>query len=163
MDFLKSIWARLYSFAVKYPLATIATPVIIVLASIAWEFGLPIQVGGIIGWLWGKKQAPTPDVVLIPPDGRKDDDGNVIQPGQPDEHGFVQPLVEVVIPAPHVFSDPDVVVVQHPTKGEVVLPLPKGVKNTDVQKIVEISPNVYQIANSDGGVDARRVLDDLSK
>ena len=161
MKFLKSLASKLYSYAVRYPLAAAATILIIVGSVFMIAAGRKVQIGGVLGWLWGKKRETAPDVRLLPPPDRKGPDGKLIDPGKSDEKGFVQVPVQVLIEDPGLFSDPNTIVLNHPDRGREVVDLPTGVKNEDIKQVVEISPKVYQVKNADTGVDAGSLLDEL--
>lgn len=148
---------------VRYPLATVATVFLVILAIILLTVGKRFQIGGILGMLWGKKSDTTPDLKVVPPPDRKDEKGETIQPGQSDDKGFVQVPVQVEIEEPWMFSDPNKITVVHPKRGKEVIELPTGVTNDDVKEIIEISPKTYQIKNNDKGVDAGKLLDELNK
>ena len=163
MAFLKSLASKLYSYAVRYPLAAAATVLVVVGAVLMATVGRKVQIGGVLGWLWGKKRQASPDVRLLPPPDRKGPDGKLIEPGKSDEKGFVQVPVQVLIEDPGLFSDPNTIVLNHPDRGREVVELPTGVKNEDVKQVVEISPKVYQVKNDDAGVDAGKLLDDLGE
>jgi len=160
---LKSLIYSIGNFLIRYPLATAATIFLIVAAILLAIFGQKFQIGGLLGKLWGKKPSTDPNIRVIPPPGRVDDKGQPIAPGTPDKEGYTQAAVVVPIKDPGIFSDPNTIVIQHPDKGEVTIPLPTGVKNSDVQQIIEVAPNVYQIANNDKGADTDQLLKDLGK
>lgn len=159
---VKSTAYAVGNFFIRYPLATAATVLLLVGAVALAVLGVRVQLGGLLGRLWGRKQPDGP-VVLPPPPGRVDDKGAPIPPGQPDEGGFVQVPVVLPIKPPGILSDPSTVTVNHDGK-DVVLPLPKGVRNEDVKEVIVVSPNVYQVANSDRpSVDTKKLLEDLDK
>ena len=160
MEYIKSFFHSLYSFAVKYPLAIAGTIALVVAAVFCSAFGKQFQIGGLLGRLWGKKESPI-DVTVLPPSNRKDDHGTVIQPGTPDNKGWVQTPATIEIKDPGMFSNPSTIVIVHPDKGELEIPLPTGIKNKDVKSVVEISPDVYQIHNNDHGVDTADLLKKL--
>ena len=161
--------AMLYSvgnFFIRYPLATAATLLVVAGAVFLMCFGQKVQVGGVLGWLWGRvhpRNQPNAPAVVTPPPGRVDDKGQVIPPGQSDDKGYVQVPVVLPIKDPGLLSDPTTLVVVHPDGQEVTIPLPTGVKNKDVKEVVLVAPNVYQISNNDKGVDAGKILEDLNK
>jgi hypothetical protein len=157
--FLKRIW----TFTLKYPFAVVGTVLLVAFAVFLAVFGQKMQIGGLLGLLWGKKDETDPNVRVLPPPGRVDKDGKPIPAGESDDKGWTQAPVNVVLEEPGIFSDPNVLVITHPEKGEVKIPLPEGVKNKDVKQVVEVSPNVYQIRNNDKGVDAGKLLEDISK
>ncbi len=159
--YVKSFFLRVGQVCVHYPLATAATILVVAFALMAFAFGWKLQLGGILGKIWGKKDSPDAPV-LQPPPGRVDGSGKTIEPGQPDPEGFVQP-VAVKIKDPGMFSDPKKVTVVTPSGDEVDVKLPTGVKNEDVKQVVMVAPNVFQVANNDKGVDAGKILEDISK
>jgi hypothetical protein len=161
-DFLKALGRQVFQFALRYPVAIVLTVLLVAGAVLMACFGKTFQVGGLIGKLWGKKPSDT-DVRVLPPSDRVDKDGKLIPLGEPDEKGFVQAPITTNIKDPGIFSDPDTVTVVHPEKGEVTLPLPKGVKNSDVKQVIEVRPNVYEVRNNDKGSDPKEVLDILDK
>lgn len=159
---IKKIFVSIGNLVLRYPLAAAATVLLIAAALAAAFFGKTIQIGGLLGWLWGKKPVD-PTIRVTPPPGRVDAHGVPIPVGQSDEHGYIQE-VQLPIKDPGIFSNPDVVVVNHPDKGEITIPLPTGVKNSDVSQIIQVSENVYQIKNNDKStVDVISLLSDLGK
>jgi len=155
-QYLKAAGKALFRFALHYPLAVAGTVLLVLLAIFLAAFGQKFQIGGLIGSLWGKKN---PDLRPIPPPDRKDDKGNPILPGQPDDKGFVQAPVSTEIKKPGIFSDPNVVVVIHPSQGEIKIPLPTGVKNSHVSEVTIISPSVVEIKSNDKGIEKKDLLD----
>lgn len=162
---LKSLLYGIGNFFIRYPLATAATVLLVVGAVVMMCFGQRLQIGGILGRLWDRKPSHDPNAVVTtpPPDRRDPATGQVIQPGQPDPNGFVQAPVVVEIKPPGILSDPTTLVVTPPGKPDVTIKLPTGVKNTDVKQVIMVAPNVYQVSNNDGGVDAGKLLEDISK
>lgn len=167
MNFLKAVWewikvavAVIYKFILQYPVAVILTIVIVLGAAFLMMFGHTIQIGGLLGKLWGKK-SQLPDIKTTVPSDRKDEDGKPIPIGESDDKGWVQAPVTTDIKEPGLFSNPGVVTVVHPEKGEVKIPLPTGVKNSDIKEVVEIRPDVYEVKRNDKGVDTKEVLDIL--
>lgn len=159
VEYVKAFFRRLYEIALKYPLAVAGTVVLVAAAVFCAVGGKTLQIGGLLGSLWGKK--PGPDVRNLPPPNRKDENGNLIPPGTPDDKGWVQAPVNLDIKSPGIFSDPNKVVIVHPDKGEVEITLPTGVKNSDVKSVVEVSPDIYQVRNNDKGVDVDHLLEIL--
>ena len=161
-EYLKALGKRIFKLCVRYPLATAATIMLVIAAVVMLATGRTIQIGGLLGKLWGKKPS-SPDVRVLPPPGRVDQNGQPIVPGQPDPQGYVQAPATIQIKDPGIFSSPNEITIVHPTQGEITLPLPTGVKNSDVAQIVEVSPNCYQIKNNDTGVKPDDVLNILNK
>lgn len=147
--YLKSLGHRLFKLAIQYPLATAASVFVVIGAVLLMIFGKrEIQIGGILGKLWGKKPIESR---VIPPEERKTPDGTPILPGQSDKEGFVQALPTTTIKNPGLFSDPKIVVIQNAGK-EVKIPLPVGVRNKDVAEVTIIDTNVVEIKSNDKGI-----------
>lgn len=160
MEYLKALFKRIYELMVKYPLAVAAAVLLAVGAIVMALAGHDVQIGGLLEKLFGKKKT-NPNIRVLPPPNRVDSSGDPILPGESDDKGYVQAPVSTKIVEPGVFSNSDEIVVIHPEKGEVVIPLPIGVKNKDVAEVVEVEPNVYQIKNNDNGVDTSELRDIL--
>ncbi len=159
MTFLKKAWGvvvrvvkSLFTNLVHHPLALAATILILVAAILCLVFGKTIQVGGLLQKIWGTPQPPSARGVV--PSGRVDADGKPVAPGQSDDKGYVQAPVSTAILPAGILSDPSTVTVVHPDKGQVTIQLPDGVKNKDVQEVVEVAPDVYEVRNNDKGVKA---------
>lgn len=144
----------------KNAYAVAATVFLIILAIILLFFREKFQIGGILGNIWGKKPESDPRVTVVP--GRVNKNGEVIRPGESDDEGFVQAPVKMDIEPPGIFSDPTTIVIKHPEKGNIVLNLPEGVKNEEVNEVVEIKPDVYEVRNNDTGVNPDDVLSILN-
>lgn len=157
------LWSKVYNFALRYPLAIAGTLLLVVASVLLAVFGQKFQIGGLLGSLWGKKDSPDPNIRVLPPADRVDKNGKPIPAGESDDKGWTQAPVNVVLKDPGIFSDPNVLVITHPDKGDVKIPLPEGVQSADVKQVVEVSPNVYQLSNNDTGVDAGKLLGDLEK
>jgi hypothetical protein len=151
MEYVKALFKRIYDLMIKYPLTVAATVVLAVGAVVMAMAGRDVQIGGLLEKMFGKKKTNT-DIKVLPPIERVDTGGNQIFPGESDDKGYVHSPVSTKIVEPGVFSNPDEIVVVHPEKGEVTIPLPAGVKNKDVAEVIEVEPDVYQIKNNDSGV-----------
>jgi hypothetical protein len=147
--YLRSLGKAVGNLCIRYPLALAATVVLVIAAIFMLVSGKTFQIGGILESLWGKKKE---NVRGVPPEERKKDDGTPILPGESDKQGFVQAPVTTKIADPGIFSNPSTVTVVHPDKGKIVIDLPTGVKNKDVQEVVEVKPNIYEVRNKDTGV-----------
>jgi hypothetical protein len=161
MRYLKALGRRLYQLLVRYPIAIPATIALVIAAIVLACFGQKFQIGGLLGKLWGKQPGVTPNIRTTVVAGRVDDNGKPIEPGKPDDRGFVQVPVSTEIKQPGIFSNPDTITIVDPDKGEVILPLPVGVKNKDVREVVKIGSDAYEIRNNDSGVDIDDVRDSL--
>ena len=147
--YLKALGVAIGNLCVRYPIALAVTVVLVITAVFMLMAGKTFQIGGILGSLWGKKKE---NVRGIPPEERKKDDGTPILPGESDGQGFVQAPVTTQIADPGIFSNPSTVTIVHPDKGMVVIDLPTGVKNKDVQEVIEVKPDVYEVRNKDTGI-----------
>lgn len=149
-----------YRLVLRYPVAVIGTIFVVLFAVLAATVGQKFQIGGVLEKLWGKSTADS-NAKILPPTSRVDSDGKIIFPGESDDKGFVQAPTDLPIVSPGVFSNPDNIKVIHPTKGEISIPLPKGVKNTDVSEVLEVEPDIYEIKNNDTGTDVKSILKKL--
>lgn len=160
--FFKSVWEYIKiagKWIIRYPLAIAVTVLLVVGSVFLLISGKNVQLGGVLGKLFGK----TPEINargVVPPE-RVDESGKPIPVGESDELGFVQAPVIKKIKEPGIFDDPSVLTIEHPEKGEVKIELPKGVRNSDVKEVIEISPDVYEVRNDDSGVDYDSLLKSL--
>jgi hypothetical protein len=161
-QYMKAIASSLWKWLLRYPVLIPVTILLITLAVFGILIGQKIQIGGILGKLWGKK--PKDNKRAVPPEDRVDEDGKPIQPGESDDKGYVQAPVKTNIKDPGIFSDPNEVVIEDPDEGDVVIVLPKGVKNSDVKEVIRIKPKVYEVKNNDGGTSVHEldsIIDEL--
>lgn len=154
---MRWVATKLLALVIRYPVATVLTVLTVSVAVFLAFFGKTIQIGGLLGKFWGKKEPKKDRRNEVTP-GRVDESGKPIQPGQSDDQGWVQAPVTTDIKEPGIFDDPGTVTVIHPEKGEVEIPLPTGVKNSDVKEVTEIRPDVYEVRRNDKGVDTKEVL-----
>lgn len=166
--FWSAVWARMLSVfkwvGVKLLAPGVAVLLIIgVVILVAMGFK-EIQIGGLLGKLFGKKepQKATDVANTVDPD-RVDKDGRLIQPGTPDSNGHTQAVV-VPIKEPGMFSDPRTVVFTPPgeTKPQVVT-LPDGVTNRDVEHVIVVSPEIKVVTVKDSSGVPAKTVDDLLK
>lgn len=168
MTFLKWIWtyvkaltSAVEKWLFRYPIAAAVSAAVIAGGVALLVAGKDVQIGGILGKLFGKQ--PGQNARGVVPKDRTDAQGQPIQSGQSDEKGWVQAPVHTDIKDPGLFDDPNTVTVVHPDKGKVVIDLPKGVTNKDVKEVVEVAPDVYEVRNNDKGVDADALLKGLGQ
>jgi len=161
-DKIKRVALVVYGWTLKYPIAIIGTVLLMVMAVLAMTMGKNIQIGGLLESLWGKKEPKNNRLVV--PDERTDDEGEPIKPGESDDEGYVQVPAKITIKEPGIFSDPDKIEIIDEMGNGSKIPLPKGVKNSDVEEVVVVKPNVYEVKNKDGGVnvvDLDNLINDL--
>lgn len=124
-----------------------------------------VQIGGILGKLFGKKDSPENkkaiDVANTVPEDRVDPNGNLIPIGQPDSKGVTQVKV-VPIETPGLFDDPGKVKIVPPGETKpIVVDLPDGVKASDVDKVLVVQPEVYAVTVKDTSKVTPKDVDDL--
>lgn len=150
---LRWLWRKLGAPAVV--LLVILTA--IVLVSMGWK---ELQIGGLLGRLLGRKKETLEPIGVantVPPT-RVGPDGKIIPQGQPDQHGHTQAWV-VPIEAPNMFSDPATVRFTPPNAQQPIeVRLPVGVKNTQVEQVVVVRPEVVAVTVRDkSGIKAEKV------
>jgi len=125
-----------------------------------------LQIGGLLGRLLGRKDSrgKAIDVANTVDPQRVDDKGRIITPGTPDSQGIQQAVI-VPIQDPGLFSDPSTVTFTPPNETvPVVIDLPDGVTNKDVDKVIVVKPGVFAVTVKDtSGVSASKVDDILAK
>jgi len=149
-------------------LGVILAVVVVVGAILLISMGFKeLQVGGLLGWLLGKKPADgskTIEIANTVDPKRVDKDGNLIPIGKPDSKGDTQAVV-VPIQEPGLFSDPKTVVFTPPGETKPIeVVLPDGVTNKDVDQVIVVTPSVIAVTVKDNsGVPAQKVDDLLKK
>lgn len=150
-DTIKEAFKTAFDWLLRYPLALIISMGVIVVAVILLAAGVGdrFNVGGIIGKLFGKRGADDPeDQIKIAnevPEDRVDEDGNKISLETEDEEGWKQKEVKQIDRSGNPFRDKSKIQVQDGRGNEKILKLPKGVKDLDVEKVIEVKPKVYDI------------------
>jgi hypothetical protein len=135
--------------------------VVIAIAVLLIVFGFKnVQIGGLLGKLFGKKNPEDRDIDIANtvPEDRIDKDGKIILQGQPDSKGITQAVV-VPIENPGLFSNPSTVSFK-PPGGEkpVEIKLPDGVRAKDVDKVVVIKQNQFVVMVKDSsGIKAEKI------
>ena len=148
---------KAWEWVIKKPAALAAAALVIIGGILLVLFKKDLQIGGILSSLLGEKKKP--NLRVVPPEKRVRKDGSAIQPGESDERGFTQAPVSTTIKKPGLFSKPDEIVIEHPTKGNQTIKLPTGVKNKDVREVIEIEPDIYEVKNNDKpSVDTDKLL-----
>lgn len=166
---MKELWPKVWGFLRKYVLAPLPAILIIAGAVVAVIFGAKnVQIGGILGKLFGHKPAPpseggspTVEVANTIPEDRVDSSGKVIPLGTPDAKGITQAVV-VPIEPPGMFSNPKQVVIQHPeTQKPIAVSLPEGVKAKDVDKVIVVTPEVMAVTVKSDSKVSKKTVDEL--
>ncbi len=158
-------WARLWP-GIKKAFLGVGGPLLAVvvvvgaLALVALGLGPKLQIGGLLGRLFGKEppEKKALDVANSVDPNRVRPDGTLILPGQPDSQGQVQAVVVPIVP-PSLFSDPKTVTFTPPGADKpVVIQLPDGVTERDVDKVIVVSPEVTVVTvKDDTGIPATRI------
>lgn len=145
---IKNLGKKAFDWIVRYPVALIAAVAVIAFASflMATGKGDRFNLGGILGKLFGledKKPDRMQRANAIPED-RVDDEGNPIEKGEADKEGFVQNEVQPLDRSSNPFRDKSKVVIED-KKGKREIKLPEGVFDKDVDRVLEIEPEVYGV------------------
>jgi hypothetical protein len=166
-----SFWSTVWSWLKKFFRMTgapLIAFVVILGAFLLVMFGFKnLQIGGLLGKLFGKDgQGPQKavDKANSIPEDRVDKDGKIIKPGDPDSKGQTQAVV-VSLEDHGLFDDPSKVKIIPPGEDKpVVIDLPDGVKAKDVDKVIVIKPEVYVVSVKDkSGIKAEDVDSLLEK
>ena len=164
-----SFWSKVLDCLKRYAttiFAPIIAIVVILVAVLLVAMGCKdLQIGGLLGKLFGKKDPEATAVAIANtlPDGRVDASGKLIPEGQPDAVGDTQVQV-VPINDPGLFSNPATVSFTPPgAKDDVTVQLPVGIKNKDVDKVVIVKPEVYVVTVKDSSGVPLPTVDTLLK
>lgn len=163
--FWQNVWAGTKSLARKLGAALPAILVILGALTLLLLGAKHVQIGGILGKLFGKKDSPDTkkaiDIANSVPENRVDPNGNLIPIGKPDSKGVTQVKV-VPIETPGLFDDPSKVKILPPGETKpVVVDLPDGVKAADVDKVIVVKPEVYAVTVKDTSKVTPKDVDDL--
>ena len=164
--FWATVWAKLKWVATQFFAPGVALVVIIVailLVAMGWK---ELQIGGLLGKLFGKKDPEQRAIDVansVSPD-RVGPDGKLIPQGTPDSKGDTQAVV-VPINDPGLFSNPDTVTFTPPGASKAVeIQLPDGVKAKDVEHVIVVSPEVTVVSVKDtSNIPAQKIDDLLTK
>jgi hypothetical protein len=160
---MKSMLATSWAWIRKYLLAPLPALLLVAAAIFLIILGFKnVQIGGLLAKLFGKPEGKKAvDVANTIPKDRVDKDGRLIQPGTPDSKGITQAVV-VPIETGGLFSDPTIVKVTPPGESKpVVIHLPDGVKDKDVDKVIIVKPDVYAVTVKDSSKVTVEKVDDL--
>ncbi len=163
--FWQNLWAGIKSLVRKF--GAFLPAILIILGAVVLLFlGVKhVQIGGILGKLFGKKDSPENkkaiDVANTVPEDRVDQNGNLIPIGQPDSKGLTQVKV-IPIETPGLFDDPSKVKIVPPGETKpVVVDLPDGVKASDVDKVLVVKPEVFAVSVKNTSKVTSKDVDDL--
>lgn len=154
-------WARKAGAFLPAVLLVIGAVVLVILGA------KNIQIGGLLGKLFGKPDSKDNkkalDVANTIPADRVDQNGNLIPIGQPDSKGVTQAKV-VPIEMPGMFDDPSQVKILPPGETKpIVIDLPDGVKAADVDKVIVVTPEIMAVSVKDTSKVTPQDVDDLLK
>lgn len=155
-------------FFIQYPLAAVATVVVVVVGLLLVKSGVKkdLNIGGVVKWLFSKPGTQKSVVAAANevPKHRVDDEGKAIPVGTADENGWTQWEVKEFKPSANPLRDRTVISVPGKDGAPVEVKLPEGVKDTDVDQVVEVHPEVYVVkTNNASKVHAKDLLDRLPK
>lgn len=138
-----------FNWVLRYPLALIGAFLVIVLASVLMFLGMGDRFnwGGIIGTLFGKKKPTREERANKIPDSRvyNEEDETQIPIGEADEEGYVQRPVEIIDHSSNPFRDKTEIEITTSEGKKKKIALPQGVEDTDVDKVIEIKPEVFEV------------------
>lgn len=160
---MKSLLVTSWAWIRKYLLAPLPALLLVAVAIFLIILGFKnVQIGGLLAKLFGKPEGKKAvDVANTIPKDRVDKDGRLIQPGTPDSKGITQAVV-VPIETGGLFSDPTVVKVTPPGESKpVVIHLPDGVKDKDVDKVIIVKPEVFAVTVRDNSSVKGKDVDEL--
>jgi hypothetical protein len=167
--FWQSVWAWLKKFS-RWVYAPLVAILVIVAVFVLVALGVKnIQIGGLLGRLFGKddsgpKGTKAIDVANSVPKDRVDKNGVILKPGEPDSKGQTQAVV-VPIEEPGLFDDPGKIRITPPGADkptEVILP--DGVSSSDVRQVIILKPSVVVVSVRDNsGIKAQHIDDLLRK
>lgn len=149
-DKIITIASAMWKWLVRYPIAILISVGVLLFATLLLLMGMGdrFNVGGILGRLFGtdSRDGDTPTIAIaneIPPE-RKDAEGNIIPKEVPDEHGWVQKEITPLDVSTNPFRDTSKVVLDV-DGNKKKLQLPTGVKDTDVQTVIEVKPHTFEV------------------
>jgi hypothetical protein len=167
--FWQTVWTKIKD-AFKWVVLKIGAPGVALLVVIGAILLVLIgckglQIGGLLAKILGKPDAlKAIDVVNSIPKKRVDANGNLIPIGVPDSGGNTQVQV-VPIDSPGLFSNPTTVTFTPPGETKPVeVKLPDGIRSSDVDTVVVVSPTVTVVTVKDSsGLTVGRIDDLLKK
>lgn len=137
-----------FNWTMRYPVALVIAVLVIAAAVIAMMLGVGdrFNVGGILGKLFGKDDTEGRVVKANEvPSERVDKDGNPIGKGEADEHGYVQKDVVILEQPSNPFRDKSKIKIRTSDGKEKKIKLPKGVEDTDVDRVIQLQPEVFKV------------------
>ncbi len=163
--FWSTVWAKLKAWGQWAALKLLAPGVALIIvigAVLLVSMGFKgLQIGGLLAKLLGKTGAGggTIDIANAIPAGRIDANGKLIPEGTADSVGDTQAVVVPIQDTGGLFTNPSTIKFTPP--GETTpreIPLPDGVKASDVDKVVVIQPDKFVVTVKDtSGIDAPHI------
>lgn len=136
---------RIFNWLVRYPVAAIIAAVVVVVGVMLLTAGVDVNIGGIIKYLFGRPKGSESVIAAANtvPDKRVDEQGDEIPVGTADERGWTQWEVREFKTSANPLRDREEIVVTKPDGTEHTVRLPTGIKDTDVDRVIEVKPEVY--------------------
>lgn len=164
---LKDSCRQVFKFLVQYPLAIVVAIVVVIGGVLLSQFGIQsVNIGGALKWLFSRPGAKTGVVAAANsiPKHRVDEEGKAIPVGTPDKNGWTQWETKELKPSSNPLRDKTVISVTGANGVPVEVKLPDGIKDTDVDQVVEVHPEVFVVkTNNASKVHAKGLLDRLPK
>jgi len=159
-------WAKTaFNWLLRYPVALVAAILVVVVGIVLIKAGVDFNIGGIVKMLFGRPKGQDSVVAAANtvPDKRVDDEGNEIPVGEADKNGWTQWQVRKYKTSVSPFRDSSTITVET-EDGEVEVALPTGIKDTDIEEIIEVKPEVYVLkTNNESATKAKDLLATLPK
>jgi len=152
-------------WGVRYPVAGLLAVFVIVGGVVAIRMGVPINIGSILKTLFGAPQGVEGVVAASNtlPKKRVFEDGVPVPVGVADVNGWTQWETVEWATSKNPLRDRGVIQITSQGETHEVL-LPVGIKDTDVDMVIEVKPKVYVVqTNSESKHSARELLERLPR
>jgi len=166
---LKQHVLKVWNWTLRYPLALVIAFLVVIIAVVLLLLGVgdAFNVGGVLGWLFGRAEEDKDhglevQVNEVPPK-RKDSHGELIEVGEADEHGWTQREVKVVDRQKNPFRDRNVLEVHTSETETKKIRLPEGVKDTEVSSVILTGPGKLEVQVISGPKESSKGLRDALK
>jgi len=157
-------WSKnVFTWMFRYPFAALLGLVVIVGGGALLLFGFKVNVGGILNSLFGRKgeKADIIETANSIPEKRVDKDGKEIPKGVPDEKGYTQWDVHSLEKNSNPFRDRNKITITKQDGTKADIELPKGIKDSEIDTIIEVKPDVYVLKTSKQETNTKELLEKL--
>lgn len=152
-DKTRAFFQKVYTWILGYPVALFVAVggVLLMVVLLALGLGDRFDLGGFLSrWSPGRKEPEDRVIVAnkVPPK-RQDSEDRTIPIGEPDEFGMVQRPVEILDERKNPFRDKSKLEVKDSSGEKRKIQLPKGVKDKEVDQVLELNPGTFKIIVKD--------------